>query len=194
HALADNGEGARLSPRRIAGRDQVIAPCVLGAKTKRRSWNTEPSAGSLGRSTMLSRRDVLNSALGASISLLQGSQRAPAQGARRIIVDAQVHLWKPESPDWGWVPGLKPQLLEPFTIERLLPMMDEAGVDRVVIVPPSWPGDRNDYALEAVQRYPQRFRRMGPNPLQDPKSAGLLPKWKAQSVMMGVRGLFKHQP
>jgi hypothetical protein len=31
-----------------------------------------------------------------------------------------------------------------FTIERLVPMMDEAGVDRVVIVPPSWPGDRNE--------------------------------------------------
>ena len=46
--------------------------------------------------------------------------------------------------------GRKPQLPEPFTIEKLVPMMDEAGVDRVVIVPPSWPGDRNDYALEAA--------------------------------------------
>ena len=77
---------------------------------------------------------------------------------RRLIVDAQVHLWKAESPDWQWVPGLKPQLPEPFTIERLVPMMDEAGVDRAVIVPPSWPGDRNDYALEAVKRHPTRFR------------------------------------
>ena len=67
-----------------------------------------------------------------------------------LIVDAQVHLWKAEAPDWKWVSGLQPQLPEPFTIERLVPMMDEAGVDRAVIVPPSWPGDRNDYALEAV--------------------------------------------
>jgi len=58
-----------------------------------------------------------------------------------------------------------------FTIERLVPMMDEAGVDRAVIVPPSWPGDRNDYALEAAKRYPTRFRVMGRIPLQDPKSA-----------------------
>jgi predicted TIM-barrel fold metal-dependent hydrolase len=43
------------------------------------------------------------------------------------------------------------QLPEPFTIEKLVPMMDEAGVDRVVVVPPSWPGDRNDYALEAAE-------------------------------------------
>jgi hypothetical protein len=33
-------------------------------------------------------------------------------------------------------------LPEPFTIERALPMMDEAGVDRVVIVPPGL-NDRN---------------------------------------------------
>ena len=34
--------------------------------------------------------------------------------------------------------------LASFTIEKLVPMMDEAGVDRVDIVPLSWPGD--DYA------------------------------------------------
>ena len=52
--------------------------------------------------------------------------------------------------------------------------MDEAGVDRVVIVPPSWPGDRNDYALEAAKRYPNRFAVMGRIPLEKPKSAELL--------------------
>jgi len=33
--------------------------------------------------------------------------------------------------------------------------MDEAGVDRAVIIPPDWPGYRNDYALEAAKRYPR---------------------------------------
>jgi predicted TIM-barrel fold metal-dependent hydrolase len=111
-------------------------------------------------------------------------------GQRRRIIDAQVHLWKAESPDWKWVPGRPPQMPEPFTIEKLVPMMDEAGVDRVVIVPPSWPGDRNDYALEAVRRYPGRFAIMGRIPLQDPKSAALLPKWKEQPGMLGVRVTF----
>ena len=80
------------------------------------------------------------------------------------------------------VPGFRAvaQLPEPFTIEKLVPMMDEAGVDRVVIVPPSWEGDRNDYALEAVKRYPGRFAVMGRIPLQNPQSAALLPKWKEQ--------------
>jgi predicted TIM-barrel fold metal-dependent hydrolase len=125
-------------------------------------------------------------------TILATQHKAAAQADRRMIVDAQVHLWKAETPDWKWVPGLQPQLPEPFTIERLVPMMDEAGVDRVVIVPPSWPGDRNDYALEAVKRYPNRFRVMGRIPLQDPKSAELLPKWTEQPGMVGMRVTFNN--
>jgi predicted TIM-barrel fold metal-dependent hydrolase len=115
---------------------------------------------------MLSRRSFVSRALGVGAVLAtQASNKAAAQADRRMIVDAQVHLWKAETPDWQWVPGRKPQLPEPFTIERLVPMMNEAGVDRAVIIPPSWPGDRNDYALEAVKRYPARFRVMGRVPL-----------------------------
>jgi predicted TIM-barrel fold metal-dependent hydrolase len=69
-------------------------------------------------------------------------------------------------------------------------MMNEAGVDRAVIVPPSWPGDRNDYGLEAARRYPDRFAVMGRIPLRNPQSAALLPTWKAQPGMLGVRVTF----
>jgi predicted TIM-barrel fold metal-dependent hydrolase len=85
---------------------------------------------------------------------------------------------------------MKPQMPEPFTIEKLVPLMDGAGVDRVVVVPPSWPGDRNDYGLEAARRYPSRFHVMGRIPLKDPASAALLPKWKEQPGMLGVRLTF----
>ena len=142
---------------------------------------------------MPSRRDLINGTIGAGVVLAaRGTQAAKAQmnTPRRTIVDAQVHLWKAESKDWPWVPGRPPQLPEPFTIEKLVPMMDEAGVDRVVIVPPSWPGDRNDYALEAAQRYPQRFAVMGRIPLEKPESAALLPKWKEQPGMLGLRVTF----
>jgi len=55
-----------------------------------------------------------------------------------MIVDSQVHLWLAEAPDRRWPadgPG-RAHLPYPFTYDKLLPMMDEAGVDRVVIVPP----------------------------------------------------------
>jgi predicted TIM-barrel fold metal-dependent hydrolase len=140
---------------------------------------------------MLSRRSFLNTTIGAGAALAtQRPHKAAAQANRRMIVDAQIHLWKAESEDWKWVPGAVPQLPVPFTIERAISMMDEAGVDRAVIVPPGWPGDRNDYALEAVKRYPTRFRIMGKLPLQDSKGAALLPKWKEQPGMVGLRVIF----
>src|SRR6516165_7099144 len=125
---------------------------------------------------MLSRRGFLNSAFGAGLALTT-AQQAPAQtpavqpARKRLIVDAQVHLWKAESPDWPWVPGRTPQMPEPFTIEKLVPLMDEAGVDRAVIVPPSGPATatimeskrRNDTLIAsrswAASRWRSRNRR-----------------------------------
>jgi len=107
-----------------------------------------------------------------------------------MIVDAQVHFWKANTPDRPWVPNRVAQLPEPFTAEKFVPMMDEAGVSRAVIVPPSWEGDRNDCAFEAVARYPGRFAIMGRLPVQDPKSAALLPDWKKQPGMVGIRVTF----
>ena len=137
---------------------------------------------------MLSRRQLITTMLAASAGTAK--PMAFAQTKKRIIVDAQVHLWKPESEDWKWVPGMKPQMPEPFTIEKLVPLMDEADVDRVVVVPPSWPGDRNDYGIEAAKRYPNRFAVMGRIPLKNPESAALLPRWKEQPGMLGVRVTF----
>src|SRR4051794_21107615 len=138
---------------------------------------------------MMTRREF-GAALAAGAAVAASAQSArPQPAAKRRIVDAQVHLWKANSPDWPWEPGAKPQLPEPFTIERLLPMMDEAGVDRVVVVPPGG-NERNDYALEAARRYPGRFAVMGKIRLQDPTSAALLPAWREQPGMLGVRLVF----
>ena len=85
------------------------------------------------------------------------------------------------------MPGTKPQLPEPFTIERLVPLMDEAGVDRVIIVPPGLEGGRIDYAQEAVRCYPRRFAIMGSVSLSDPMLAQRLPGWKKQVGVLGIR-------
>jgi predicted TIM-barrel fold metal-dependent hydrolase len=136
---------------------------------------------------MLSRRKFLGTtaAAGAALATAQPAAAQPAK-QKRIIVDAQIHIWKANSPEFPWIEGSKPQLPEPFTIERAVPLMDEAGVDRAVIVPAtlSW---NNSYALEAAKRYPNRFAVMGRIPLNDPKGAALLPKWKEQPGMLGVR-------
>ena len=137
---------------------------------------------------MFTRRKFIGTTLGAGVALATaGCATQPA--GKRTIVDSQVHLWKANGPDYPWNPGAKPQLPEPMTIERVLPLMDEAGVSRVVIVPPGL-NDVNTYALEAARRYPDRFAVMGRIPLEDPKSAALLPGWKKQPGMLGVRVTF----
>ena len=142
---------------------------------------------------MLTRRKFIGTPLVAGAALTTRAQQArPQPASKRTIVDAQVHFWKASSPDWPWDPGVRPQLPEPFTIERALPMMDEAGVDRVVIVPPGL-NDRNDYALEAAKRYPDRFAVMGRIALQKPESAALIPKWKEQPGMKGLRLTFQRE-
>src|ERR1700726_4054858 len=130
---------------------------------------------------MLTRRKFLNGTLGAGLALAtRGAQPATAQGVqqqRRTIVDSQIHMWKANTPDRPWVPGTRPQLPEPMTIERVVPMIDEGGVDRVVIVPPNLEGERVDYGQEAARRYPGRFATMGHIRLDDPGEARRLPAW-----------------
>ena len=72
--------------------------------------------------------------------------------------------------------------------------MDVAGVDRVVIVPPFWEGDRNDLALEAARLHPDRFAVMGRLPIERPENRKWLSTWKDQPGMLGVRVTFSRGP
>ena len=112
-----------------------------------------------------------------------------------LIVNSQVHIWKANSPDRPWTPGLEPQLPEPLSIEGLIDQMTGAGVDRVVIVPPHWEGLRNDYATEAFDRHPDRFRFMGRLDLERPDARAQLPGWMQQRGNLGMRQSFlsKHE-
>ena len=91
-----------------------------------------------------------------------------------FIVDSQVHIWREETPGRPWIPGARERMRlnghreEAFTYEECLALMDEAGVDRALIIPPSWEGDRVDYALEACQANPGRFGVMARIPQNKP--------------------------
>ncbi len=116
------------------------------------------------------------------------------------IVDSQVHIWKEETPDRPWRPEarermkLQGHLLERFTYEECIQAMNEAGVSRVLIVPPSWEGDRVDYALEACEKYPGRFGVMARIPQNKPEEAkAMLREWSKIRHIKGTRLTF-HRP
>jgi predicted TIM-barrel fold metal-dependent hydrolase len=79
------------------------------------------------------------------------------------------------------------------TYSDLLKMMDSAGVGRLIIVPPTWEGDRNDYALEAAQKHPDRFAVMGRIAIDEPNSRVLIEKWLNVPGMLGIRATFSRK-
>jgi predicted TIM-barrel fold metal-dependent hydrolase len=146
---------------------------------------------------MLSRRQFAKG-IGASLAMStqhpHSASSQPAPARKRMIVDAQVHIWQANTPELPWVPGARPPgPVETFTIEHLLQMMDEGGVDRAIIAPPSLTAPRNDYGLEAAKRHPDRFKVMGRIPMEDPRAVELLPRWKEQPGMLGIRLAFERK-
>jgi len=110
------------------------------------------------------------------------------------IIDAQVHIWPPETAARPYITqdASKPHRLEPLTYDLLLREMTIAGVDRVILVPPSWEGYRNDYALGAARKYPDRFAVMGKVPLNHLASKNRIASWLQQPGMLGFRISFRH--
>ena len=109
-----------------------------------------------------------------------------------LVVDAQVHIWGANTPERPWPPGRESQAQKPYpvTAGMILEGMDEAGVDRAVLVPPSWEGDRNDLACEAARLHPDRFAVMGRLAIERPESRDLIDAWKQQPGMLGIRLTF----
>jgi L-fuconolactonase len=111
-----------------------------------------------------------------------------------LIVDSQVHIWGADTPERPWpIPpkGLKAVPVHnngvPFTKDFVLGEMDKAGVDRVIIVPPSWEGDRNELALVAAAQHKDRFAVMGRLDIYREDAKEQIRNWLKQPGMLGLR-------
>jgi predicted TIM-barrel fold metal-dependent hydrolase len=103
-----------------------------------------------------------------------------------------VRIWAHETPERPWpIDGPKRAHLPiPLEADELLREMDAAGVDRAILVPPSWEGDYNDVALRAAANHPDRFAVMDRLDLSQPGAPAALPKWRDQPGMLGIRLTF----
>ena len=84
-----------------------------------------------------------------------------------IITDSGLHVWQAPTPERPWNPA-KAHLKDPMSYEDLRARMKEAGVDRAILVPPSFAGAYPEYSLEAAAKYPEQFAVMGSVPLNKP--------------------------
>ena len=110
---------------------------------------------------------------------------------QRLRVDSQIHIWEADRPDrpWpsaGWDGKTRHVHRDaPFGPQEVLARMDEAGVARAILVPPSWEGDYNDVVLAAAQAWPDRFAVMGRWTPGTPVDA--LRRWRDAPGMQGIR-------
>jgi predicted TIM-barrel fold metal-dependent hydrolase len=76
------------------------------------------------------------------------------------IVDAQVHIWGADTPERPWPAGNAHRAHRPlpFSKDDLLAEMAAAGVDRAVIVPPSWRATATTSRLRRRRRIPTSSR------------------------------------
>jgi L-fuconolactonase len=109
-----------------------------------------------------------------------------------LIIDSQVHIWAPETAEkpYSKENASTPHRPIPLGHDELLREMNDAGVERCVLVPPTWEADRNDTSLEAARLHPDRFAVMGKIKITAPESRALIASWKNQPHMLGVRLVF----
>jgi predicted TIM-barrel fold metal-dependent hydrolase len=110
-----------------------------------------------------------------------------------FIVDAQVHIWGPSTPERPWLAGRHPHRATPLGPDELLREMDAAGVARALLVAPSWDDDRNDYVLEAARAHPDRFAVMGRFNPEAPGAREQIEGWLSEPGMLGMRCTFTLQ-
>jgi len=108
------------------------------------------------------------------------------------IIDSQVHIWAPETAEKPYAreDASPPHRAVPLGHDELLREMDNAGVERCILVPPTWEDDRNDTSLEAARLHPDRFRVFGKIKLQRPESRALMATWNQKPYMLGIRMTF----
>lgn len=112
-----------------------------------------------------------------------------------LIIDAQIHVWSPDVSTRPWPPGRTRYAHGPaLGPEQVLRVMDDAGVARAILVPPSWIGDDNTDALDAARRWPDRFAVMGRLDPRAPDAHAQLARWLEQPGMRGIRLTFHLPP
>ena len=109
-----------------------------------------------------------------------------------IITDSGLHVWQASTPERPWDTS-RAHTKDPISYEDLRVRMAGAGVDRAVLVPPSFAGARNDYSLEAATKYPKQFAVMASVPLNKPKGRQVLEDLKGRPGFLGVRLTFHHE-
>ena len=94
-----------------------------------------------------------------------------------LIVDSQIHIWQ------NGKMSAHHRQIPTYSIDDALAEMAGAGVDCAVLHPPSSLGEAvNAYAVEAVQRHPDKFCILGHFDLQSPDREKIVARWRERPI------------
>ena len=105
------------------------------------------------------------------------------------VVDAQVHSWMFETPEYPWDHDfpLKDHLITPIPFEDLIVAMNDANVDAALLVVPGIYGWDNRYGQAAAVAYPDRLGVIGRLEPSAPEHLERLGALMQQPGMRGIR-------
>lgn len=102
-----------------------------------------------------------------------------------MIIDSHLHVYADDESQFPYVAGGKPS--RPASVEYLLPIMDEAGVDKAVIVQPRTYSWDNRYLADCIKRFPDRFTALGLVDPVAPEGPDQLEELVSQHGFSGLR-------
>src|SRR3546814_16456151 len=117
-----------------------------------------------------------------------------------LITDTQVHFWEAHRANQPWpaeeigkktfvaVPGARPHREAPLLADEFLGIMNDAGVSRAIIVPPSPVSERNNTALREAPRHTARLAMMGHFNPDAPDARPRVGHWRIGRAAGGENG------
>ena len=102
-----------------------------------------------------------------------------------MIIDTHLHVYADDESLFPYVAGGKPA--RPASVEYLLPLMEEAGVEKAVIVQPRVYSWDNRYLAHCIERFPDRFTALGLVDPTSPDGPERLEELVAQQRFAGLR-------
>lgn len=109
------------------------------------------------------------------------------------IIDAQIHCWYPNTPQRPWPEGAVGLHGPQYTIDEARAQMDQAGVQRAILVPPPWTGWDAEYSLDAARNEPARFGVVALFNVSAPDARERLERWRRPG-MLGARVTLEREP
>jgi predicted TIM-barrel fold metal-dependent hydrolase len=106
------------------------------------------------------------------------------------VIDAHVHVWEADRPDRPRSMSLTPHMSEVNPAEDYVALMDSAGVDVAVQIPPAFVGVDNQYSFEEAKRFRGRFFVFGLFNLMERNPAERLRSFMQEEWAAGVKLFF----